>query len=170
MDFGLFIKRLILATRWLLMPLYLGLGISMVAFVVKFFQELYDILSRIFSAHETEVLLHVLSLIDIVLVANLLVMVIISGYETFVAPLRIHDSEAPGWLSKLDPGTVKIKLASSVVSISLIRLLTMYLKSENFSSEQLKWSVIVHCVFIFTVLGLAFVDKLTSEKNGDFHS
>ena len=157
------ISKIIKEIRWLLVPLYLGLGVSMLAFVVKFFQELYHILSKMISANETELLLQVLSLIDIVMVANLLVMVIISGYETFIGPIRSKEEieETPGWLSKLDPGTVKIKLAASVVGISLVKLLAIYLKLEDFSQEKIMWSVIMHITFLLSTLFLAFVDRLS---------
>ncbi len=157
------VKKIIKEIRWLLVPLYFGLGLSMVAFVVKFFQELYHILSKIVVATETQLLLEVLHLIDIVMVANLLVMVIISGYETFIGPIKSKGEfdETPGWLSKLDPGTVKIKLAASVAGISLVKLLAIYLKPEDFSSERIMWSVIMHITFLLSALILAFVDRLS---------
>ena len=160
------IKKIVMEIRWLLVPLYLGLGLSMVAFVVKFFQELVNILSKMITANESDLLLSVLSLIDIVLVANLLVMVIISGYETFISPIKTHEKaeESPGWLSKLDPGTVKIKLASSVVGISLVKLLSIYMKLDDYSEEKIKWSVIIHVTFLFSALFLAMVDKLSVSK------
>ena len=157
------VKKIIKEIRWLLAPLYLGLGLSMVAFVVKFFQELYHILSKMLVANETQLLLEVLHLIDIVMVANLLVMVIISGYETFISPIKTQEEldETPGWLTKLDPGTVKIKLAASVVGISLVKLLAIYLKLEDFSNEKIMWSVIMHITFLLSALILAFVDRLS---------
>ncbi|MBN9565398.1 MAG: TIGR00645 family protein [Alphaproteobacteria bacterium] len=162
------IKKIIMEIRWLLLPLYLGLGLSMVAFVVKFFQELMIILSKMITANESDLLLSVLSLIDIVLVANLLVMVIISGYETFISPIKTSEkgTGSPGWLSKLDPGTVKIKLASSVVGISLVKLLSVYMKLEDYSQEKIMWSVIIHVTFLFSAIFLAMVDKLSVSKPG----
>lgn len=165
-----FIKNIIIGSRWLLVPLYLGMTFSMVVFVIKFFQELAHLVRGAFLLDEAEILLHVLSLIDIVLVANLVIMVIISGYETFVSPLKLKgkdNEERPGWLSTLDPGTVKIKLASSVVGISLIHILTMYLKIDNFTTEKILWSTIIHIVFLITALFLAFVDRLTDVHHGD---
>ena len=159
------IKTIIMGTRWLLLPLYLGLGLSMVAFVVKFFQELVLILSKMIVANESELLLAVLSLIDIVLVANLLVMVIISGYESFIAPIKSDKiSDTPLWLSKLDQGTVKIKLASSIVGISLVKLLAVYLKIDDYSTEKVILLISIHVVFLLSVLFLACVDRISTYK------
>ena len=159
------IKTIIMGTRWFLLPLYLGLGLSMVAFVVKFFQELFLILSKMLVVTESELLLEVLSLIDIVLVANLLVMVIISGYETFIAPIKSDKiSDTPLWLSKLDQGTVKIKLAASIVGISLVKLLAVYLRIDDYTTEKVILLIIIHVVFLLSVLFLAFVDRISAYK------
>lgn len=160
------LKKIIMGTRWLLVPLYLGLGLSMVAFVVKFFQELFLILSKMLVANESDLLLSVLALIDIVLVANLLVMVIISGYETFISPIKSDEEirETPAWLGKIDPGTVKIKLAASVVGISLVKLLSIYLKLDDYSEKKILWAVLIHLTFLCSALFLAMVDRLSFGK------
>ena len=164
-----YLTKIIKETRWLLVPLYLGLGLSMLAFVVKFFQELYHILTKMIVANETELLLEVLSLIDIVMVANLLIMVIVSGYETFIGPTKTQKEidETPAWLSKLDPGTVKIKLAASIVGISLVKLLAIYLKLEDYPLDRVMLSIAIHITFLLSALFLAFVDRLSYGGKGE---
>jgi uncharacterized protein (TIGR00645 family) len=160
------LEKLIVNTRWLLAPLYLGMCLSLVVFVVKFFQELFHLLEHMITSTEVEWVLGVLALIDNVLVANLVVMVLVSGYETFVSPLSFGaDAERPGWLSKLDPGTVKVKLATSIVGISVVHLLGLYLRVGEQSTTQAQWKVIFHLTFIATAVFLAYIDILISRKN-----
>src|SRR5262245_51706372 len=112
------IERSMLASRWLLMPLYALLLLILVVFVLKAGQETVHIFAGVFETDEAHLVLRVLSLIDMALVANLLVMVALSGYETFVSPFdTVGEMERPGWLGKLDPGTVKLKVAASIVAI-----------------------------------------------------
>jgi uncharacterized protein (TIGR00645 family) len=164
------VERLVVSVRWVLAPLYLGMCVSMVVFVVKFFQELYHLLEHMVAATEAEWVLGILALIDNVLVANLVVMVLISGYETFVSPLYFGDeTQRPGWLSKLDPGTVKVKLATSIVGISLVHLLGLYLRVGEQPFEQVKWKIFLHLTFIASALFLAYVDLLIARKHHAEH-
>lgn len=160
------VERVILATRWMLAPLYLGMCASMAVFVIKFFQELFHLLSNVMHSSEAEWIIGILALIDNVLVANLVVMVLISGYETFVSPINIENPEdRPGWLNKLDPGTVKIKFASSVVGISLVHMLAVYLKMGEYDAQHMLWQAVFHSLFVLTALLLAFVDNVASSKH-----
>lgn len=160
------IQKIIMGSRWFLVPLYIGLCGSMAVFLVKFFQELYHLFGHVMVCDESQMLLSILSLIDIVLVANLVIMVLISGYETFVTPIKIaNNSERPGWLSKLDPGTVKIKLAVSIVSISMIHLLAVYLKVADFPNDKIMWQVLMHFAFVITAVFLAYIDNISSSKH-----
>src|SRR5690242_8724138 len=116
------IEKLLFACRWLLAPMYLGLSLALLALTVKFFQEVAHSLTGILSLAETDLVLTVLSLIDMVLVGSLIVMVMLSGYENFVSKINAaaNEEEALGWLGKLDSGTLKLKVAASIVAISSI--------------------------------------------------
>lgn len=161
------IEKLIFHSRWLLLPLYVGLVASLLAFPLKFWPALLDLFSKIFKVKDTEFILSVLSLIDLVLVGNLLIMVIISSYETFIQPLILGaHADHPKWLHKLDPGTVKIKVASSIVAISSIHLLTVFLNLHNSTREQNIWLVIMHLTFVVSALCLCIMDRISS-KDGE---
>src|SRR6185436_12234696 len=122
------VERFILNSRWLLTPFYIGLVLVVVALGVTFFRELWHLYTHIMSVGESETVLTVLSLVDIVLVANLLVMVVISGYENFISDIDIGEGEeAPDWLGKIDAGNLKVKVAAAIVAISSIHLLRAFL-------------------------------------------
>lgn len=170
----------IFASRWLQAPLYLGLIIAQAVYVVLFFVELWHLLENILiTGHVTEadVMLSVLGLIDIVMIANLLIMVIIGGYETFVSKIRVqgHHDE-PEWLSHVNTNLLKIKLAVSIISISSIHLLKTFIEvgrmDQNglvfdakgeilYSSQGVFWEVMIHIAFIISALALAWIDKLS---------
>lgn len=155
------IERSLLASRWLLLPLYASLLLILVVFAVKAGQELLHLVGAVFELDESHLVLAVLSLIDMVLVANLLVMVALSGYETFVSPFdTIGDMERPGWLGKLDPGTVKLKLAASIVAISAIHLLKQYMSTETFDAHRILTLTAVHLAFVVSALLLAVIDRM----------
>src|SRR5688572_17205858 len=124
-----FIEQLLFATRWLLAPLYLGLSLALVALGVKFFQEAIHLLIHIWGATEADLVLTVLALIDIVLVGSLIVMVMFSGYENFVSRIEAKGTDTLGWLGKLDAGTLKLKVAASIVAISSIHLLRVFMNA-----------------------------------------
>lgn len=155
------IESLLLSGRWLLVPLYLVLCLILVVFAVKAGQELVHLFEHVLEISEAELTLAVLSLIDMTLVANLLVMVSLSGYETFVSRFdTVGDMEKPSWLGKLDPGTVKLKLAASIVAISAIHLLKLYMSTATFDSQRVLVMTGVHLAFVVSALLLAWVDKL----------
>lgn len=160
------IESLMLKARWLLAPIYLGLSLAMIALVVKFFQEAVHLLLHIFTSSEAEVVLVVLSLIDISLVGGLLVMVMMSGYENFVSELdATGDSEKLSWLGKMDASSLKMKVAASIVAISSIHLLRMFMNIDNINPDLMKWYVIVHLTFVVSAFAMGALDKLTRDSH-----
>src|SRR5271166_611673 len=134
------IERVLFASRWLLVPLYLGLGLLLIVFAVQFFRELIHIGLNALTLHEVDVILAALTLIDLVLVAGLIVMVMLSGYENFVSRLDFAAAaKSIAWLGKLDPGTVKLKVAASIVAISAIQLLKAYMEATDIANDKLMW-------------------------------
>lgn len=151
----------IFASRWIQMPLYTGLIIASVLYAYKFIVELIHLALHIQKLTEYEILLGILGLMDITMVANLLFMVIIGGYSTFVS--RIHLSQhvdRPDWLDKMDGGTLKIKMASSLAIVSGIHLLRSFMNLKNLTAEEVKWQIIIHCVFLVSTLILALTERI----------
>jgi uncharacterized protein (TIGR00645 family) len=156
------IERLLYASRWLLAPLYLGLSLALVALGVKFFQEAFHVITQALTLSEADLVLTVLAMIDIVLVGSLIVMVMFSGYENFVSRID-HDAgtDAPAWLSKIDSGTLKLKVAASIVAISSIHLLRIFVKVEQTDNDKIMWYVILHLTFVISAVLLGVLDKLS---------
>lgn len=154
----------ILSSRFLLIPLYFGMTLGIFLFGIKFIHELVHLFKSINSLSESDLVLGVLALIDLMLVANLMIMVIISGYDNFVSPFTDTQREnKPAWLGTLDMGSIKIKVASSLVGISSIHLLAAFLNIKDKTSEQMMWLVITHLVFVVSALLLAYVDKVAGS-------
>jgi uncharacterized protein (TIGR00645 family) len=161
------IERAIFASRWLQAPLYLGLIVTLVVLVIKFFGELVHLTAAAWSAEESDVVLYILTLVDIVMVANLVVMVMISGYENFVSRIEAAEaSEKLSWFGKLDHGSIKIKLASSIVAISAIHLLKAFLNAEVIGNDKLVLLIAMHLTFVVSALLLALIDRISMEKEG----
>ncbi|WP_196138012.1 TIGR00645 family protein [Aliikangiella sp. G2MR2-5] len=163
-----YFEQLMYASRWVLAPIYLGLSLGLLMLGVKFFQEVIHTLPVLLSVGEAELILIILSLVDMALVGGLIVMVMFSGYENFVSQLDIHDnSEKLSWLGKLDSGSLKQKVAASIVAISSIHLLQKFMNvaGEKAPTEnQLMWYVIIHLTFVLSALGMAWVDKINSQS------
>ena len=156
-----FIERTLYGTRWLLAPLYLGLSLALVALGVKFFQEALHMVAQVWSLGESDLVLTVLALIDIVLVGSLLVMVMFSGYENFVSRLDIAPGEDTlGWLGKLDAGTLKLKVAASIVAISSIHLLRIFMKADETPNDKILWYVVLHMTFVVSALMMGLLDRM----------
>lgn len=156
------IERAMYASRWLLAPIYLGLSLTLLALGIKFFQEIFHLLPHILETAETDLVLVILSLIDMALVGGLIVMVMFSGYENSVSQLDIaEDAEKLGWLGKVDTTTLKNKVAASIVAISSIHLLKVFMNADNLSSEKLFWYVIIHLTFVLSAFAMGYLDKLT---------
>ena len=152
------------ASRWLLAPIYFGLSIALLLLGVKFFQEAVHALPLVFSMKEADLILMVLSLVDMALVGGLLVMVMLSGYENFVSQIDIDDSkEKLAWLGKLDSGSLKQKVAASIVAISSIHLLKAFMNAQQIENEKLMWYVIIHLTFVLSAMGMAFLDRMNKH-------
>ncbi len=159
-----FIENAMYASRWLLAPIYFGLSLALLALALKFFQELYHILPYVFALEEATLILKLLSLVDMALVGGLLVMVMISGYENFVSQLDIDDSkEKLSWLGKMDSGSLKMKVAASIVAISSIHLLKIFMDAKSYNSEHLMWYVIIHMTFVASAFAMGYLDKMTKH-------
>lgn len=160
-----FIENTMYASRWLLAPLYLGLSIAVLLLGIKFFQEALHTLPHILEIKEAELVLLVLSLVDIALVGGLLVMVMLSGYENFVSQIDIDEGkEKLAWLGKLDSGSLKQKVAASIVAISSIHLLKAFMNAQQIDNDKLELYVIMHLTFVLSAMGMAFVDKMNKLK------
>src|SRR5205823_10525673 len=156
-----FIENVILASRWILVVFYLGLAVALAIYAVSFGKKLYEFLSVAFSVEEADTILAMLGLIDAALVASLVVMVMISGYENFVSRFDEHSGELQ-WLGKIDAGSLKVKVASTIVAISAIHLLQVFLNSAQYSPTQLILLTMIHMAFVFSALFLGLIDKISS--------
>ncbi|MCK5395738.1 MAG: TIGR00645 family protein [Gammaproteobacteria bacterium] len=154
-------EKFLYASRWLLAPIYLGLSFGLLILGIKFFQEIIHVIPLIFATKETDIVLLILSLIDISLVGGLIVMVMLSGYENFVSTIDLDEgSEKLSWLGKMDAGSLKQKVAASIVAISSIHLLKAFMNAESIDNEKLQWYVIIHMTFVVSAIGMAYVDRL----------
>ncbi len=183
------LSNLIFASRWLQLPLYLGLIVAQCVYVFLFGKELWHLISHSVSMGEQQIMLIVLGLIDVVMISNLLVMVIVGGYETFVSRLRLEGHpDQPEWLSHVNASVLKVKLAMAIIGISSIHLLKTFIatgalggiplctpeqmniaaanigasKCSMLTADGVLWQTIIHCVFILSAIGIAWTDKLMS--------
>jgi uncharacterized protein (TIGR00645 family) len=158
------VETLMYRSRWLLAPIYLGLSFALLALGIKFFQEVWHLLSHILALKEADMVLIVLSLIDMALVGGLLIMVMMSGYENFVSTLEVGESEEKlGWLGKMDSSSLKLKVAASIVAISSIHLLKIFMDVINIDNTKLMWYVIIHLTFVVSALLMGYMDKITKH-------
>jgi uncharacterized protein (TIGR00645 family) len=165
-----FIESIILASRWILVVFYLGLTAALGLYALSFLKKLWDFAAKIPVLEDTDTILKMLGLIDAGLVASLVVMVIISGYENFVSRFDNAEGEL-SWLGKIDAASLKIKVASTIVAISSIHLLQVFLNAAQFTGEKLMWLTLMHMAFVFSALFLAYIDKVMvatkKSKGGD---
>lgn len=160
-----FIETMIFASRWLQAPLYLGLIIVQCLYTGKFLSELWTTLLTAHRSTEVKLLLSILSMVDFTMVANLVAMVIIGGYATFVSKLNLdHSADNPDWLAHIDPGTIKIKLASSLVGISSIHLLRSFIDMSVIPFEQIRMQIYIHLTFVCSTVLMAVSEFLLSKK------
>jgi uncharacterized protein (TIGR00645 family) len=156
--------NLIFLSRWLQAPLYLGLIVAQCVYVYHFLIELTHLVGKANRITETEIMLTVLGLIDVVMIANLLIMVIVGGYETFVSRLNLQKHpDQPEWLSHVNAGILKVKLATALIGISSIHLLKTFIEAERMKESVMMWQVLIHMAFVLSALLLAYIDKLTSS-------
>ncbi len=160
------VESVILASRWLLVVFYLGLAMALALYAISFARKLYDFTAKVMIVDETDAILKILGLIDAALVASLVVMVIISGYENFVSRFDNADNEV-SFLGKIDAGSLKIKVASTIVAISSIHLLQIFLNIASYSDNQVMWLTIVHMAFVISALLLAYIDRVMSLTKKD---
>ncbi|KJS08000.1 MAG: hypothetical protein VR73_07300 [Gammaproteobacteria bacterium BRH_c0] len=159
-------ERGMYATRWLLAPIYLGLSLGLLALGIKFFVEVFHVLPKVFSISEMDLILVVLSLVDISLVGGLIVMVMFSGYENFVSKLDLEGSEEKlSWLGKLDTASLKNKVAASIVAISSIHLLKVFMNAEQIDNDKMFWYVILHITFVLSAFAMGLLDKITRVEH-----
>lgn len=157
-----FFEKLMYESRWIMAPIYLGLSLMLFVLGVKFFQEIWHILPIIFDMHEVDLVLITLSLIDITLVGGLIVMVMFSGYENFVSQLDVDEGcEKLSWLGKLDADSLKNKVAASIVAISSIHLLKVFMNAENISNDKIMWYLLIHITFVLSAFAMGYLDKIT---------
>lgn len=157
-------EKLMYASRWLLAPIYFGLSFAIVLLAIKFFVELAHVLPVIFSIPEVDLILLILSLVDMALVGGLLVMVMFSGYENFVSTMDLDEGdEKLNWLGKMDAASLKNKVAASIVAISSIHLLKVFMNADNVDNDKIMWYVIVHITFVMSAFAMGILDKLTKH-------
>lgn len=164
----LLVERIILSSRWILVAFYLGLVAALAVYAVSFGYKFLKVAGNVFTYSEAEMILAMLGLIDAALVASLIVMVMISGYENFVS--RFDEAEEKSgelsWLGKIDAGSLKIKVASTIVAISSIHLLQVFLNANQYTSDKIMWLTVMHMAFVASALLLAYIDRVmaTTKK------
>ena len=178
------LPAVVFSSRWLQLPLYLGLIVAQAVYVYHFWMELTHLVEAAFGSKaaldiilsstglstisgganrltETTIMLVVLGLIDVVMISNLLIMVIVGGYETFVSRLHLETHpDQPDWLSHVNAGVLKVKLATAIIGISSIHLLGTFIKADYVSEKQILWQVVIHLAFVASAIAIAFVDRL----------
>lgn len=158
-------ETVVFASRWIQAPLYGGLIVAELLYAYKFLVELWEMVIHIQHLEETKFMLGVLGLIDVTMVANLLTMVVIGGYATFVSKLDLEGHpDRPDWLSHVDPGTIKVKLAASLIGISSIHLLKAFVDVGNEDPEHIKWKIFIHMTFLGSAILLAWTDKIMQKE------
>ena len=186
------VPRFIFASRWLQLPLYIGLIVAQGVYVFHFLVELLHLVEAVFgsqtalqalvssigyktdvaitSLNETVIMLVVLALIDVVMISNLLIMVIVGGYETFVSRMNLEDHpDQPEWLSHVNASVLKVKLATAIIGISSIHLLKTFINAANYDLKVLMWQTIIHIVFLLSALAIAYTDKLMVRDGSAEH-
>src|SRR5690606_24964695 len=155
------IEKTLFASRWLLAPLYLGLALALLALGIKFLQEILHLFAELVHMPDTNLILAMLALVDMTLVGSLVVMVMFSGYENFVSRIDLEEgADRLNWLGKLDAGTLKLKVAASIVAISSIHLLSVFMRAQDMANDKLLWYVILHLTFVVSAVLLAVLDRL----------
>ncbi len=161
-------SNILFGSRWLQLPLYLGLIVAQAVYVFFFGVELVHMVKHAYTLKEADIMLIVLGLIDVVMISNLLIMVIVGGYETFVSRLNLegHPDE-PDWLSHVNANLLKVKLATAIIGISSIHLLKTFINAENLTDKVLLWQTVIHMTFVFSAVAIAYIDKLMSRPDTD---
>lgn len=164
-------SKIIFASRWLQLPIYLGLIVVQGIYAYKFLKSLWNLLTNLTVMDENAIMLAVLGLIDVVMIANLLTMVIVGGYETFVSRLNVDNHpDQPEWLDHVNASVLKVKLSMAIISISSIHLLQTFINASKLSSDTMMWQVIIHISFILSAIGVAYTDKLLHHAHVQIHN
>lgn len=159
------LANMIFWSRWLQAPLYVGLIIAQGVYVYLFMVELYHLVHEANTFSETQIMLIVLGLIDVVMIANLLIMVIIGGYETFVSRLNLKEHpDQPQWLSHVNATTMKIKLSMALIGISSIHLLKTFINADQMTEVTIKWQVLIHLTFLVSAIAMAVTDYIMNKS------
>jgi uncharacterized protein (TIGR00645 family) len=161
-------SNILFGSRWLQLPLYLGLILAQAVYVYFFGVELWHLIQHTTTIKEADIMLIVLGLIDVVMISNLLIMVIVGGYETFVSRLNLqgHPDE-PDWLSHVNANLLKVKLATAIIGISSIHLLKTFINAENLSDKVLIAQTVIHMAFVASAIAIAYIDKLMTHTNSE---
>ncbi len=159
-------EKALFKSRWLLAPFYLGLVLSIILLLVKFFEEFLHMASTVFTMPASKLVIEILHLIDLSLIASLLVIIVLSGYESFVSKIDVDQHEdKPSWMGKLGFSELKIKVIGSIVAISAIDLLTVYLNMKEHTETELMWKVIIHISFVVSGVLFALMDKIAHGED-----
>jgi uncharacterized protein (TIGR00645 family) len=161
----LLVERIILSSRWILVVFYIGLAASLAVYALSFGYKFFKVAINVFNYEEADMILAMLGLIDAALVASLIVMVMISGYENFVSRFDEADDEV-SFIGKLDSGSLKIKVASSIVAISSIHLLQIFLNATQYENSKLMWLTFMHLAFVASALLLGFLEQIMAKAKG----
>lgn len=157
-------SKIIFASRWLQLPIYLGLIVVQGIYAYKFLKSLWNLVVNLGVMDENTIMLAVLNLIDVVMIANLLIMVVVGGYETFVSRLNVdHHPDQPEWLDHVNASVLKVKLSMAIISISSIHLLQTFINASKLSPETMMWQLLIHVGFILSAIGVAYTDKLLNS-------
>ncbi|MGE0557763.1 MAG: TIGR00645 family protein [Burkholderiales bacterium] len=162
------LPRWIFMSRWLQAPLYIGLIVAQGVYVWQFWTELVHLIGMltIKTVTEVEIMLIVLGLIDVVMISNLLVMVIVGGWETFVSRLELQNHpDQPEWLSHVNAGVLKVKLATAIIGISSIHLLKSFINAAQYDEKTLLWQTMIHLTFVVSALAIAYTEKITQSAH-----
>jgi uncharacterized protein (TIGR00645 family) len=170
-----FVERIILYSRYILVVFYIGLALSLAIYAYSFVLELFHVAELAVSGTQTNMVLPILELIDGALVSGLIVMVMLSSYENFVG--RFGDEaldDSPEWLRRLDPGSLKVKVATALLIISAVKLLQVFMDMGHYTDREIVWKILIHLVFIASAIALGFLDRITSvtghaKKTTDGH-
>ncbi len=163
-------STILFGSRWLQLPLYLGLIVAQAVYVFHFMVELTHLVEKVPHLAEAEIMLIVLGLIDVVMISNLLIMVIVGGYETFVSRLNLrgHPDE-PDWLSHVNANLLKVKLATAIIGISSIHLLKTFINAHNLDQQTMMWQTIIHMAFVLSAVSIAYIDRLMAHPSEKAH-
>ena len=162
------LPRWIFMSRWLQAPLYIGLIVAQGVYVWQFWIELYHLIAMMANKDmtETALMLVVLGLIDVVMISNLLVMVILGGWETFVSRLELENHpDQPEWLSHVNAGVLKVKLATAIIGISSIHLLKTFINAASYDEKTLMWQTLIHVTFVLSAIAIAYTEKIVNSSH-----